>query len=253
VAALVGFAASMAGAEVVQRGDLVVSLGGAVVPRKLPRREPVPVSVALRGEAHTADGAPLPRLARIELDLAGSGKLDTRGLAVCHRGQLLSASPAEALAACDGALVGQGRLEVEVFLEDQAPFTFDASLRAFNGRGRGGARLVWLHVFGADPPSSIVLAFHIRHTAGAFPTALVARVPADLGPAPHLARFQMTLGRRFAYRGRSRSYLSADCPLPPRFTAGIFPFARARYSFVDGESATTTIVRGCRVRGGRRG
>jgi hypothetical protein len=72
-------------------------------------------------------------------------------------------------------------------------------------------------------------------------------VPAGLGPLPHLARFEMTLGRRFSYRHSTHGFLGADCPLPKRFTAGIFPFARAIYHF-SGRSISTTIVRGCRAR-----
>jgi hypothetical protein len=59
----------------------------------------------------------------------------------------------------------------------------------------------------------------------------------------------MTFGRRFLVHGERRSYLSASCPVPPRFTAGVFPFARAAYRIADGRELSTMIVRGCRVRG----
>ncbi|HEY4780156.1 MAG TPA: hypothetical protein VIH47_11245 [Solirubrobacterales bacterium] len=60
----------------------------------------------------------------------------------------------------------------------------------------------------------------------------------------------MTLGRRLSHRGAPRGFLSADCPLPERFSAGLFPFARATYDFAK-RSISTTIVRGCRARGKR--
>lgn len=246
VATLLG--AGLARAERAQQGDLVASLDGGILPLKLPRHRRAPAALRISGEVRTADGSPLPRLRRMELAVAGRGAIDTRGLATCRRGQLVSATPRGALAACGDALIGRGRLDIEVFIEHQEPFEFDASLRAFNGRLRDGRRLVWLHVFGPDPPSSYVLEFALRHRSGAFGTALVGTVPAGLGPAPHLARFLLTLGRRFSYRGRPRSYLEADCPLPPRFTAGFFPFARATYDFAGGATLSDTIVRGCRVR-----
>ena len=183
--------------------------------------------------------------------LTGGGALDTRGLPACPRARLIAAEPATALAACGRALVGHGSLAVKVHLPGQRPFNFHASLRAFNGRLPGGGRAVWLHVHGADPPSSFILPFVVRRRPGDFATALVATVPPDLGPWPHLARFEMTLGRHYAWRGERHSYLSASCPLPPRFTAGVFPFARATYSFARDHTLATEIVRGCRVRASR--
>jgi hypothetical protein len=45
-----------------------------------------------------------------------------------------------------------------------------------------------------------------------------------------------------------RSYLSARCPLPPRFSIGFFPLARATYHVAPAPTLATTILRGCRVR-----
>jgi hypothetical protein len=241
--------AGLARAERAQQGNLIVSLDGGISPLKLPRHEPVPAAIQLSGEVRTADGSALPRLGRVELEMGGRGVLDTRGLPTCTLAQIVSATPQGALANCGGALVGHGSLDAEVFVEHQEPFEFKASLRAFNGRLAGGAHVIWLHVYGPRPPSSFILPFFIHHRTGAFATALVGIVPPSLGPLPHLARFEMTLGRRFSYRGGPHAFLSADCPLPERFNAGIFPFARATYDFA-GRSVSTTIVRGCRVGAG---
>jgi hypothetical protein len=244
---LLAMAGSVEG-ERVQRGELIVSLDGGVSPRRLPRARQAPVRLRLSGEVRTADRSPLPRLRSIELDLAGSGSLDTGGLGVCPRRRLIAAEPAAALAACGPALVGHGRLAVVVFLPHQKPFRVHASLRAFNGRLSGGRRVVWMHVYSADPPTAFVLPFAIRRRRGDFGTTLVGRVPADLGPAPHLARFQMIFGRTWRRHGERHSYLSGSCPLPPRFTAGFFPLARVTYRFVGDQTTGTEIVRGCRVR-----
>jgi hypothetical protein len=78
--------------------------------------------------------------------------------------------------------------------------------------------------------------------------ALVADLPRALGPWPHLSHFEITLARRYAYRGRSHSYLSATCPIPRRFTAGFFSFARANFTLADGRRIGTAIPRSCRTR-----
>jgi hypothetical protein len=200
LAVLLLAAASVEG-ERVQRGELIVSLDGGISPQRLPRDRPAPINLRISGEVRTADGSPLPRLRSVELDLAGSGSLDTRGLPVCPRRRLLAADPATAQAVCGPALVGHGRLSVAVFLPNQPPFRVHASLHAFNGLLPGGHRVVWLHVYAADPPSSFVLPFVIRHRRGIFATALFAAIPDDLGPWPHLARFEMTFGRTWLWHG----------------------------------------------------
>jgi hypothetical protein len=77
---------------------------------------------------------------------------------------------------------------------------------------------------------------------------LRAPVYRALGRWPRLRSFKITLGRRYRAERELRSYLSARCPLPPRFSIGIFPLARATYYFAPKPTLTTTILRGCRVR-----
>jgi hypothetical protein len=88
----------------------------------------------------------------------------------------------------------------------------------------------------------------VRRRPGAFRTALTIAIPPSVGPLPHLARFQISLSRRFSYRGKRRSYLSASCPIPANFTAGFLSFARAAYDFAGGRHVDVETVRGCRAR-----
>jgi hypothetical protein len=237
----------MARGERSQQGNLIVSLDGGLSPLKLPRDRPAPVAVRLEGGLQTADGSLLPRVTRVALGLPGQGVLSTRGLAICDQRRLRNAKPPEALAACRPALVGHGRLEAQVVVPNQAPFTIRARLLAFNGRV-GRKRVIFLHVFSASPPTVSVLPFLIRPGSGRFGTMLEGNLPAALGPWPHFARFEITLFRRYEYRGWRRSYLSASCPIPPRFTAGFFSFAKADLTLADGRTIGTGIARGCRAR-----
>jgi hypothetical protein len=236
--------------ERVQDGNVIIRLNAGIAPRRLPRDRPAPVAIRFEGAMRTADGSPLPRVRRVDLGLAGRGVLFTRGLPVCPRSRLRNANSSQALERCGSALVGRGRLNAQVFVPHQAPFGIEASLLAFNGRARKGGRAVWVHAFAADPPVSIVLPLIVRQRPGsAFHTGLVIAVPRTVGPLPHLASFQITLSRRFSYRGKRRSYLSATCPVPPNFTEGFLSVARATYTLAGGrhlesvESARRCIVR----------
>jgi hypothetical protein len=250
LAALVLFGGLMAGlarGERTQHGSLIVALDGGLSPLKLPRERPAPVAVRLSGGLQTADGSELPRVTRVELGLPGQGVLFTKGLPVCSQRRLRDTTQSEALEACRPALVGHGRLQADVLVPNQKPFRIQAQLLAFNGLV-GRRRAVILHAFAAEPPTVVVVSFVVRHESGRFGTALVADLPSSLGPWPHFAHFDITLSRRFSYRGRERSYLSASCPIPPRFTAGFFSFARATYTLVGGREVSTGIARSCRAR-----
>jgi hypothetical protein len=255
VGALVAVAALLVGAltatlvqgERTQYGSLIVSLDGGMAPLTLPRERPAPVTVRLHGALDTANGTQLPRVRRIELGLPGEGTLFTKGLPVCPVLRLTNTSQAKALRHCRAALVGRGRIEADVLLPNQRPFRIHAPVLAFNGRV-GGRKAVVMHAISKSPPTVVVVPFVLRRRPGRFGMALVADLPSHLGPWPHFARFDLTLSRRFRYRGHLRSYLSASCPIPPRWTAGFFSFAKVTYTLAGGRRVSTAITRSCRAR-----
>jgi hypothetical protein len=245
--ALAGLAAVHAGAETAGRAGVVVSLDGSISPRRLPRDRPVPISVTLSGAVRVEDGVPPPRLATLDVSFGARGGLDTAGLPTCRRAQLRNATQRQALARCGGALVGRGAIDAEVPLNPAEPLLAHAGVLAFNGRS-GGRPAVWVHAYSAAPPVSFVLPFFLRTVDdGAYGVEMRAPVAAALGRWPRLRSFSVTLGRRYRYRGAARSYLSASCPLPPRFHIGYFPLARATYRFSPRPSLSTAILRSCRV------
>lgn len=236
-----------ASGERTQAGTLIVSLDGGLAPLALPRETAAPVAVRLAGGLRTTDGTLLPRVTRVELGLPGQGVLDTRGLPLCAAQRLRNATTDAALAACRRALVGQGEMVAQVHVPNQPAFAVHAKLLAFNGRA-DGRRAVIFHAFAADPPTVIVLPFLLRLQTGRLRTRLVADLPRELGPWPHFAHFEVRLFRRFYFRGRERSYISASCPIPRRFTAGFFEFAKASFTLADGRRVGTSITRSCRAR-----
>lgn len=247
LAVVAALTATAARAERVQRGNLIVSLDGGLSPLALPRDRPAPVAVHLAGGLQTSDRSPLPRVTRIELGLPAQGVISTEGLPTCRPRLLRDAKPPEALAACRGALVGRGGLRASVALPNQGPFPVSAGVLAFNARV-DGRRAVLLHAYTADPPTVAVLPLRLRKGSGRFGLALVGDLAPALGPWPRLRRFDLTLFRRYSYRGRPRSYLSASCPIPDSLTAGFFSLARLSVRLEDGRRIGTAIARSCRAR-----
>jgi hypothetical protein len=239
--------ASGASAERVQRGNLIVSLDGSFAPLTLPRDRKAPVSVHLEAGLRTADRSVLPRVTQFEMGIPGQGAITTRGLPTCSMRRLRNTTTAKALELCRPALIGSGRMIAQIKIPYQAQFMVHARLLAFNGRLHG-RRAVIVHGISSDPPTVVVLPFLIERRSGKFGTALVAHLPQDLGPWPRFAHFEINLSRHYTYRGRRLSYVSASCPIPRRYTAWFFSFAKATFTLADGRRVSTAIPRSCRVR-----
>jgi hypothetical protein len=247
LAALIAGGAEMARGERTQKDNVVLVFNGELSPSSLPRDRLAPVALHLEGGLYTDDGGPLPRTNRLELELPAQGALTTRGLPLCPQRQLRNARPPEALASCRDALIGRGRLKARIAIPNQTPFWIDARLLAFNGRV-GGGRAVIVYAYAADPPTVAVVPFAVRRQSGRFGRVLAANLPAALGPWPRLARFELTLSRRYSFRGKSYSYLRASCPAPPRNTAAYFSLARASLTLASGKQIAQGIARSCRAR-----
>jgi hypothetical protein len=247
-AAVLTLAATPAGAERSRDENLEVVLNGGITPKALPRNHRAPVAVDLIGGVETADGSPIPRVNWIKLELAYRGQLFRHGLAVCPQVRLESTDNAQAMKSCGDAMVGRGHLYAEIFVPNQEPFGVHAHLLAFNGQTKAGRPAVLVHAYTSNPPVSFIIPFTIHHKTGNFRTVLVTTIRRSVGPWPHVANFQIRVARKFKFRDREHSYLTASCPAPPGFTEGFLSLARATYTFAGGAQLDTETVRSCQAR-----
>jgi hypothetical protein len=236
-------------AEVSQQGDLITSFEGDLLPRKLPRKTLAPVSVRVAGDFKTTKGAQLPQLRTISVAINRAGRLYDKGLPTCRLATIEPATEEAAQKLCGQAIVGSGHVTVGVHIENQAPFEVKANLLAFNGPREHGHKLILAQVYAKDPPGAFVLTFRLRRGPGLFGTVMSTSLPASARGWAYLSHFDMTLDRRYRYRGEARSYVSAACGAPAGFPGAVFPLAKARYGFANGQALKTTVVRSCRVRG----
>jgi hypothetical protein len=242
------FAASMADAELIERGDLFVKFEGGIAPLSLPRDTNAPISVRVAGTIKTLSGDRPPALRWITIAINRGGRIDTKGLPLCRRSQIEPATTKEALAACGPALVGEGRYVGAVSLPEQNAFPLHGRILAFNAIV-DGRRAILAHVYGESPvPNSRILVFHIRNSGGTYGTILTAALPVRLNRYGYLKKITLDLRRHFRYRGRVHSYLTAACAAPAGFTSASFPFVRVAMTFSDGRKLASTLTRTCRVR-----
>jgi hypothetical protein len=240
--------ASLADAELIQEGNLLVDFDGRVHPKALPRHGTAPVTLHLRATISTTDGGPAPQLDEMLLDVNRHGQLTTAGLPRCRRSQIAFTTTQRALANCRGALVGRGDISANIALPEQAPLPSEGIVLAFNGREHGRP-VIYAHIYGRTPlPITTVVTFHIRRMAGRFGIELTAQFPRVAADWGFVKTIRLTLGRRYQAGGQRRSYLSAACPTPRGVNRALFTMARGTYTFEDGRRLTSSLVRACRAR-----
>lgn len=242
--------ATLAQAAITQKENLRVTVTGKLSPHALPRTGAAPVAVSVAGQVSTTDESDPPQLQQLKIEINSHGRLDYSGLPLCRISQIQPASNTRALSACRSALVGQGSFSATLSLPGQAPYPTQGRLLVFNAR-QGGRQVLLGHIYNFHPfSSSFVITFEIsnrRH--GTYGTTLTANLTKSLGNKRNLTGIAMTLSRRYAYRGASHSFLSADCPAPKGVRSVLFPLARTSFAFAGNTTLTSTLNSSCGVRG----
>ncbi len=195
-------------------GLICVSDDGGISPTTLPRHGRAPVTARLIAGVESRDGSHPPALQSVRIDVDKTIAVDAAGLPTCRRSQLEASSSATARRACGEAIVGSGEAEVEVAFPEQAPFRSTGPLLLFNGGVHGGTTTVLLHAYVDVPaPTAIVVKATIaRIHKGPYGLRIQARVPRIAGGFGSVTHFELKVGRRYAYKGRRKSFLEAGCP-----------------------------------------
>ena len=228
----------------VKLGNLELRLNGGVAPKRLPKRRYAPIALKVSGGIRTLDGNHPPALRKVVLDTDRNGKVNARGLPVCHARELQSRDTRAAKRACPKAIVGSGRTDVSVALAESRPVIAHSRLLAFNGGTHHGVTTIYIHAYITIPiPAAIVTTVKVRkHRHGRTGLRSVARIPKIASGNGSVTSFKLRFHRLFRFHHRKRSYLTARCH------GGKF-LARARAFFAGGEKLAGTVVRPCRAKG----
>lgn len=210
-------------------GNICVADDGGISPTKLPRHGKAPVSARLNAEISTRDGSHPPAFKSMDLKVEKNISIDPVGLPTCKAAQLQATSSAAAKRACGEAIVGSGNAEVEVAFPEQAPFRSTGPLVLFNGGQKGAVTTLFLHAYVNVPaPTAIVVPATVtRIHEGRFGLRIQATVPRIAGGSGSVTEFELKVGRRYTYKGRKKSLLTASCP------NGVW-MAKGEAKFVDG-------------------
>jgi len=249
VGAVAGIALSLAATaagkwEIVRAGNIVFGDNGGISPTVLPKHGLAPATARIIGKIGTVDGTHPPALRHVEADIEKTIRVDAVGLPTCRLGQLQARSTTDAKRACGEAVVGSGSATVEVAFPEQPPFSSTGPLVLFNGGVRGKTTSVFLHAYVDVPaPTAVVVPATVtRIHKGRFGLHLEASIPRIAGGAGSATNFELKIGRRFPYKGKKKSFLSAGCPTGSWITRGHVEFA-------DGTEAGLTHLFSCTPQG----
>lgn len=204
-----------------------------------------PITLTASGKLATKDGTHPPALREAIVETDKNGAVFVKGLPVCKSGQLQSRTTAAAKKACPKSIIGSGRTTVEVALAEQKPILVNSALTVFNGGQHGGTTTFYIHAFFTAPVSgAIVTTLRIKRVHnGRYGLKTVATVPKIVNGSGSVLSFELKIGRRYTYKGRKVSVLSAKC-------ADGKLQAKATARFADGtQVGPATIIRTCTPRG----
>ncbi len=220
-------ASALARPHVIRSENLFLKDDGGIFPSRLPKYSQMPISARIDAEIGTTDGTHPPAVKTLDIDFDKSIRVNARGLPSCRKSQLLARSTVAAKKACPNAIVGSGEGEVEVALPEQEPFAATGPIVLFNGGIHGGTTLLFVHAYVNVPaPTAVIAMVKItRIHRGHYGIHTVSRIPAIVGGAGSVIRFKLTIGRKFTYKGKRESYLTASCPTGVYYTEGNIFFA----------------------------
>jgi hypothetical protein len=218
-------------------GDLVLKADGGFRPQRLPRNSYAPIEFQGHADIHSTDGAPPPELVEAYLDFDRDGRLQIRGLPVCHAGQLANVTTPVARRRCEGAIVGTGSIGVTLLFEGGA-VPAHAPLTLFNSGGGGGSFSVLAHVHIASPvDQTFVVPISIQQRRGEYRYRASFDVP-SLSGGGILTHVDAKIGRHYKSHGVELSYVSARC------TDGIFR-THGHFLFSNGVIIDGAIEKPC--------
>jgi hypothetical protein len=242
--ALIVAASALAKPHTIRAGNLYLIDDGGISPSTLPAHTQTPISAHIDAEIGTVDGTHPPAVRTLNIDFDKTIQLHAKGLPACRKGMLEARTTTAAKRACPDSIVGSGEGAVEVVFPEQRPLDARGPVFLYSGGVKGGTTTLFVHAYVAIPaPTAVVATVKIsRIDRGPYGLHTVSKVPLIANGAGSVTKFRISIDRKFTYRGRRVSYLTASCPTGRYFTEGEIFFA-------DGSMLKGTHVLPCTPKG----
>lgn len=194
--------------------NLVITTDGGFSPTTLPKKGFAPIKLHGYGKIETEDGSPPPVLETLTIWFDKNGEVETEGLPRCTPAKLAATTTSQARKLCPGAIVGKGFGKAVVIFPEQAPIPASSPITLFNAAPKNGNPVVLAHAHLTVPgPTTFVVPIEIeRVNAGRYGFKTVAKIPKIAGGSGIPLYGQITVNRKWTYKGRTLSFANAGCP-----------------------------------------
>ena len=240
--ALAALAATALGSgQTVKAGNLVVFVDGGFSPQKLPRNDagadlpPRRNDAENRGRDPSAGGENALTLefdkhAGHQHDRAADLQRRPPPEHPHHPGRKRSAArPSSAT----------GEAGAEIAFPEQPPFFAKGKMLIFNGRPKGGHKVLIFHVYARVPaPTTFVTTAVITKASGIYGTQTEITIPTIVAGQGSLTFAKLEIKKDWTYKGKKEHLLLATCPTGRFFTRGDLKFA-------DGTEMKGKVLRSC--------
>jgi hypothetical protein len=241
--AVVGASVAFAAKDtVVRAGNVILTIDGSsgVTPKALSKTEYTPIKFTAAGSIATTDGTQPPALKEVLLD-ADNSAVNVKGYPACTSGKLQARDTKAVEAACKSAIIGKGVTTVSVEFPEQKPIPAKSPLLVFNGGFKGGVTTFYIHAYLTQPiTTAIVTTVKIKKAGSGLKS--VTTIPVIAGGAGSVKDFSLSIDKKFTYKGKKVSVLSAKCPsgkLQAHVTA----------KFRDNSQLSADVLRVCTPKG----
>lgn len=239
--AAIATSVAIAGPTVVGKDGNTQSIDSKIAPKKLSKTTLTPASLRVTTKTTSttaANGVPSPAIHAV-VDFDKNARLYTKGIPTCDPAKLQSTSTEVALQLCGKAKIGTGAASALLPVGAQV-YTVNQTVTAFNGVPQGGKPIVVLHTYGTTPiQTTLVLVGPVtNYNKEGYGPRLDLEIPKIAGGTGALTDFQVKIDKKYFYKGKKRSFVSAKC------TSGKLK-ARGTFTFLDGEQLTAFSTQGC--------
>ena len=240
--ALIAATAAFAGPTVSGPDGNTQSIDSLITPKKLSKTKLTPATLkvtTLTTSTTNPTGVPSPAI-HATIDFDKNAALYTKGLPTCNPAKVINQSTEVAERACGSAKIGSGH--ATALLQAGQVYEVPQTVTAFNGTPKNGKPTVVLHTYGTVPlQASIVLVGTVsKFNKEGYGPRLDLEIPLIAGGTGALKEFQVTIKKKWRYKGVQRSFISAKCSSSKKLKA------RGKFTYRDGESLTALSTQTCK-------
>jgi hypothetical protein len=213
----------------------------SVKPTKLYKKKLTPITlnvVTKTGSTKDPNGKPVP-VTEAVIDFDKYTKLESVGYPTCDITKLEAVTTEVGLENCKKAKIGTGHAMVLLpSAKGDLPETL--TVTAYNGKAKGKNPVVLLQSYGATPVqvTQVLEGVVTPFNKEGYGPRLTVHVPPIAGGAGALTEFTASIFKKYSYKGKKRSYVSAMCRTKKLK-------ARGKFTFSDGESLTPALTGKC--------